>query len=492
MSLQRAIVHVTICCLAAVVAIQPSVAEETDPSICVVESGPLRVEVTLEGVIVADEMEEVVVRPESWSDFSVVEAVDHGAHVKKGDVLIRFDSRKIDEALADMEAGAALADLSILQAEKALPQLEKSLLLSYEEAQRDYNEALEDYKRFVDVDRPLETKRADMSLKSAENGLSYEEEELKQLEKMYEADDLTEETEEIILKRQHDVVERMQFNVERSKVGRDHTIQTTLPRRDQSLRQSQEKSRLALAKAENAMSLSLNQRRLELEKQKHDRERDKEKQEQLEHDRSLMTIRAPADGVVYYGQCVDGEWQAKDSMASRLRLGGKISPDAVVMTVVQLAPVHALCSVPQEDLKDVRPNMPAKIQLTGDDKAAQGKVESVSQIPVAKDSFSATLSFQDDGPSQTPIPGMTCEATIIAYEKSDVLSVPASAVAPDPNDPDQYVVTVIKEGKEKTRKVRIGKRAKKRVEIVDGLKAGDKVLVDNSKSDGKAKGESKE
>ena len=42
---------------------------------------------------------------------------------------------------------------------------------------------------------------ANFSVKSADNMLAYEKEELRQLEKMYKADDLVEETEEIVLKR---------------------------------------------------------------------------------------------------------------------------------------------------------------------------------------------------------------------------------------------------------------------------------------------------
>src|SRR3954468_6350293 len=43
----------------------------------------LKQETTLSGVFEATTMTEVIVRPETWSEFTVLEAVEHGAKVKK-------------------------------------------------------------------------------------------------------------------------------------------------------------------------------------------------------------------------------------------------------------------------------------------------------------------------------------------------------------------------------------------------------------------------
>ena len=57
-----------------------------------------------------------------------------------------------------------------------------------------------------------------MSLKSSEQYLAYAAEELNQLKKMYEADDLTEETEEIILQRAQYQYERAKFSMKQLKL----------------------------------------------------------------------------------------------------------------------------------------------------------------------------------------------------------------------------------------------------------------------------------
>ena len=88
----------------------------------------------------------------------------------------------------------------------------------------------EDLDYFNKVDGPFNEQMAAFLVKSAENDLSYETEELKQLEKMYKADDLMEDTEEIILKRARDNVERAKFMVQRAKTMRDGMTKLTLPR----------------------------------------------------------------------------------------------------------------------------------------------------------------------------------------------------------------------------------------------------------------------
>ena len=69
-----------------------------------------------------------------------------------------------------------------------------------------------------------------MSLKTSEQYLAYAAEELNQLKKMYEADDLTEETEEIILQRAQYQYERAKFSYEAAKIRNEEAIEFQLPR----------------------------------------------------------------------------------------------------------------------------------------------------------------------------------------------------------------------------------------------------------------------
>ena len=60
--------------------------------------------------------------------------------------------------------------------------------------------------RFLEWEKAMRLQEADLRLQGSKDNLADQEEELAQLEKMYKSDDLTEETEEIVLKRQRRAV----------------------------------------------------------------------------------------------------------------------------------------------------------------------------------------------------------------------------------------------------------------------------------------------
>ena len=82
-----------------------------------------------------------------------------------------------------------------------------------------YNRARDDHKYYVEIERPLQEESTKRSLQSSERYLESATEELNQLLKMYKEDDLTEETEEIILKRQRYAVESAEFRLKSSKLS---------------------------------------------------------------------------------------------------------------------------------------------------------------------------------------------------------------------------------------------------------------------------------
>ncbi len=209
-----------------------------------VEKGPLKIEVVLTGVFEAQRMTEVSIRPKAWALPLLVErAVELGTPVKKGDILVELNREKIDKAIEDAEVENTLSELALKQADEELPILEKALPVDLAAAERTKTQADEDLKRFLEIDKPHSIKSADFSVKRSNEYLEYAKEELRQLEKMYRSKDLTEETEEIILRRQRFQVENSEFGLKESELHRDQTLKVDLPRQEEQ----------ALAKALSSM-----------------------------------------------------------------------------------------------------------------------------------------------------------------------------------------------------------------------------------------------
>lgn len=449
------------------------------PATCKVEKGPLQIEVSLKGVLTAEQMTEVFVKPEAWAMPLVVhKAVPHGTAVKKGTVLLSLDVDKIDQAIRDLKAERALSELAIKQAEEELPVLEKSTPLELAAAERLKKQADEDLKKFLDVDRPLAEESAQQSVKSATHYLEYAKEELKQLEKMYRSKDLTEETEEIILKRQRHQVESSEFYLKSALIRRDQVLKVDLPRQELAAREKAAKETLSLDKARNGLPLALNQKKLALQKLKYENAKNVERLAKLEKDREGMIVHAPADGIVYYGKCQHGQWTTAAMVTPKLQPGGIVMPDEVLLTVVTPRPFYVEATVEEKDLYRLKPDLKGKAVLTGfPDVKLPATVKGVSAVPLTPGSFAARVAVEPGQGAEALMPGMACAVKLVVYRKDDALTVPATAVFQDDDGDEHYVYLTVKRGKPEKRVVQVGQTANGKTEIVQGLRAGDTILA---------------
>jgi multidrug resistance efflux pump len=227
--------------------------------------------------------------------------------------------------------------------------------------------------------------------------------------------DLTEETEEIILKRQRNQVETAKFMLKMSENRRDQSLKVDLPRREQDMKDSAAKANIAWEKARTTNPLAVGQKRLALEKAKYERARGAEKLANLKQDRDLFTIKAPADGIVYYGRCVQGQWPAASGLVSRLQKGGSIQADEVFMTIVRPWPMTVRASVDEKDRGLVTAGSACKVTPAAlPDVKLAGKLERVSRVPVGG-SFEAVVGF-DAAPGDAIVPGMACTVKVVGRD----------------------------------------------------------------------------
>jgi len=229
-----------------------------------VSKGTLKGEVTFKGIVEAETMTEIVLRPEAWTQggaLVVKKAAALGSTVKKGDTLVELETDKIDRDIRELEAELKLAAVTLKQAEEELPILEKTVPVELADAERANKIADEDLKRFLEVDRPLAEQNAEFSLKMAQFQLEDSKEELKQLLKMYgEKKDQADKTEEMILKQQRNQVENAEFGLKAAKNQHEQSLKVDLPRREQTARETAVKTTLALNQARSTLPLTLNQK----------------------------------------------------------------------------------------------------------------------------------------------------------------------------------------------------------------------------------------
>jgi len=413
--------------------------------------------------------------PKVWTDFAIAQITSHGSKVAKGDVLVRFDSEAIDKKLEDSRRGLEAGSLSLAQAEQDFRILQETAPDKLEALRRAAGIAKEENSYFTQVRRKASEDNAAQALKRSDQILSNQREELKQLAKMYEADDITENTEEIILVRQQDAVAAAEFAQRMEGLDHKRTLEVTLPREDKTLADNERDAAIALKKAEADIPRSIELKKLELQSLKTAHQRAEQDLAELEADRARFEFKAPADGCFYHGSIDNGRWTA-GKITETLVPDGRPPAHAAFATFIPGSAKLALVSFLDETTA-----RSLKLELTG---AATLPGREDVEIPVKLLKLAATpgpdgtyrADFSAAWPTEpVPAAGATAQVRLIAYQQATAIVVPTKALN---FTADGWTVEVkLANGKTERRPVKRGRISKDDTEILSGLEAGQVVVV---------------
>lgn len=470
--------HRTLRLLALILGMVAGASLAAAPKSHTVSSGPFLVELTEEITLQAAEQEEIILDLETWSQLQVVKAAAHGTRVKKGDTILLLDTTKLDETIRELEANQDLVNQEITQREQEIRNLETSLPLVIEQSEQAAANAREDQQLYQQRLRQRSIDNANFLVNLYENFLSYQEEELRQLEAMYSEDELTEDTEEIILQRQRDTVERVKFELENARQARDLTLQIGIPRNDREIRFTTRQAELTASQTKQGLPLQLQRQKLELAKAKRQRTRQQEQLAELHRDRARLTVSAPLDGIVYHGFEHYGNWN--NGISQQLRPHGKLPADAPIMTVVSTDKLQALALLPESALADIALGTEGTFTPTAyPNLDLDAQIAQLNPAPMGKGKFAAVVRLSE--PPADLAPGMQGTLRIVTYYEPDALAIPEKAVFHDstPEAPAYVWLAGDEEAEEAPEKryVTTGRSADKQLEITEGLSAGDQILL---------------
>ncbi len=440
------------------------------PTTHTLKKGLFEIKVELTGIFDAVKTSPIRLAPKQWNSMSVVKAAAHGEEVKKGDLILQLETEKLEKAIKQAELARPLADLTLSLAELDLIEAKKSTPLNLTTRQRTLLHSEEDLAYFEKTDRPQREKSAKENLKQNTQYWSYAKEELDQLQKMYDADDITEETEQIIVTRARNSVEGAQFRVESSKLSTARTLKTLLPREHDKLKNRVQSSAITWDKYSKSLPQALAKKQLEVDKMKRDQKELAEQLGNMKKDLQSFSIKAPHDGIVYYGANVRGKWATATLAEKKLAPGGKLMPHEVFMTVVQSQQLQVQTSIPENKLSLLKKGLKAKITATAaPDAPLQGQLSSMKRVPLTTGGFPGTLEITSK--TKGLYPGMSCKIQIEVYKNDKALTVPKKAVR---KENGKSFVT-LKNGKKQ--EVQTGRTDSKLIEILSGLKEGDTIKL---------------
>ncbi|MFK7850991.1 MAG: hypothetical protein AB8D78_08445 [Akkermansiaceae bacterium] len=439
------------------------------------ETKPFAVKHAFDAIVLPAEATIIELEAEAWTSFKINKIAAHGASVKKDSPLLVFDSEAIDKQIADLQRSIAQSSLGLQQAKSDLENLKKHVPEQLARLKRAAGVAAEELKYFTETSRKSSEEGAAQSLKRQEQILASYQEELKQLLQMYEADDITEDTEEIILKKQRDSVEYAKFALRMEKLEHKRTLSVDLPRRLVALTESRDDTARQLAVGSESLPRSVKLKELEVAAMEEALKKNKENLADLQKDRKLFEIKAPADGRFYYGAIENGKWTTGD-LVKGLREGGAAPLNKGFATFYPATTglvVEAFLK--QEDALVLSKDTKGMASVLGLGHISMPvTLQELSATPGPDGSYGATLAAAwPEGFS--PVPGQKVKVRMVSYAAEQAVTVPTKALEFGPKG---WTVEVkLADGKTERRAVTKGRVSGDSTEITEGLDAGQVVIV---------------
>ncbi|HBL26192.1 MAG TPA: efflux RND transporter periplasmic adaptor subunit [Acidobacteria bacterium] len=173
---------------------------------------------------------------------------------------------------------------------------------------------------------------------------------------------------------------------------------------------------------------------------------------------SDTALRAPFDGVI------------RERFVSP---GAYLAVGEPVVSLVRVHPLRLRLAVPERDAAAIRDGQEVRVTVEGDPEVYTGRVARISPS-IQEENRTLQIEAEVPNPGARLRPGAFAEAAIVTRSAEPAVVVPANAIV---RFAGIEKVMSVADGKAVEKKVRTGRRAGDRVEIVDGIAAGDPVVL---------------
>ncbi len=173
-----------------------------------------------------------------------------------------------------------------------------------------------------------------------------------------------------------------------------------------------------------------------------------------------QVFHAPASGVVLEKAAIQG---------------GRFMPGDALFRIADLSTVWIIADVYEQDLARVRVGQGAQVTLEAyPDRSFAARVDYLYPTLDAA-TRSTRVRLELDNPEGLLRPGMFAQIALVAGDATPKVAVPSSAIIDDGER--RVVLIALGEGRFKPQPVKLGQRGRDVVEVLEGVQAGDRVVV---------------
>lgn len=433
-------------------------AKRGDFLVSLVEGGTLRAVV------------ETVVRSELEGTSRILSIVPEGTSVKKGDLLVELDGTTIKEKIASQAITVRNAEFASIKAREDLAIQKLTGDASLKDAELKVEFALSDLEKYKEGDWPQQKKGIEARVTIAAEEIQRAKDRLNwttTLEKKGYATRSELEADLLTVKRQEITI--AQAN-EELRLAEKYDY----PKKIRQLESAAEQARLELLRIKQRNASLLFAAEADVTAKDSTFRLQQETLAQLKEQLKLVTIRAPADGLVVYATVTS-------TSGTPIEEGATVRQKQDLIKLPDISQMMIEVKVHESHVRQVKPGLKAYVTIDSlPDRQFAGVVRKVAVLPDATSKYYNpnlkvyTTEVQIEDQLLDVKPGVSGRAEIVVTNLTEVVTVPIQAVTTLKN---QQVCFVRRGARDVPSPVEVGLFNDRFIEIKSGLKEGDRVLL---------------
>lgn len=439
----------------------------------IAKRGQFQITVTEKGSI--DSMKNGVLTSKVEGSTTIIWIVPEGTSVKAGDLVCELDASLLSDRETQQEILAERAKTALDQGKEDLIIQEIANKSETEAAALRRDLAIIDLEKFVKGDFVQQKKELDSQLTIATENYLRSQESYTYIQRMVKNGYKSQND----LESERIARDSQEINVKLAQGKMDVLIDYTHPRTVKELEAKVEECEREIQRTESRTKSALIQKEAELHARQLTHEVEHNKHERLLTQIKACKIYATQDGQVVYANTRDG--RSNDQVL--IEVGAAVRERQPIINLPDLDNMKVNARIHESRISMVRPGMSATVKVDAfADQAFHGVVDSVASVPSSTGSFGssikeydAVIRLIDETEKVNKLrPGLNASAEILVERRDDVLQIPVQANFTIGSKQFVYVVN----GKSlELREIKVGKTNSNFLEILEGLKDEEQVVM---------------
>ncbi len=438
-----------------------------------VQRGDLRITLVENGTMVAKESKKVTAKIRNES--KILWLVEEGKEVKEDDVVCKLDASQVNTRLEQVKINILTTEANLKRARTELEIQTVEKAAAEHKAQVAIDKARMEIEKYRDGEAPQARRKLEVSLKDAESKFGRMRKNLEDSKKLL----LQNYIKKSELEDHELAFESASVQLESAKTDLELFDKYTFP-----MTRTDHDTKLAdaLREIDNAKKrgeATLGEKSVAVQQAEKHLQAEQQQRKEREEDLSNMTMKAPCPGIVVYGNPHE-YWNRE-----RIKVGNQIYEGQTVLTIPDLREMSVKLFIHEADISKLKVGLKAVVttdsypgmQLAGEvtkiATVANGNSEYGGSSEVKMFDVAVTLKT----PDLQLRPGISAKVEIHVDVREKALYVPLQSVFAEEGEHFCHVQAVGKSPKKC--KITIGTSNDNYLEVLDGLRDGDLVLLYN-------------